>query len=263
MPRRPPLAKLVSAYDEQWQALRDWLVTLDGDAWLLPSAVAGWTVQDLVAHFALVADSLAAAAAAPTLQSPMAVADYLGGYAQGAAAIDVRTRELAAAGASVVLDALDDRAAAAAAAVTALQERGIEPMVVVEARRGPIRFDDFVLTRLVELTVHGDDLVRSVPVGPPLTRAAVQLAVRCLTDVAAARAPGHSVELRVPPFAAVQCMAGPTHTRGTPPAVVETDPVTWLRLAAGRTTWAEATAAGLVRASGQRADLAGLFPLLS
>jgi len=136
-------------------------------------------------------------------------------------------------------------------------------MVVVQARRGPIRLDDFMLTRLVELTVHGDDLARSVLEGPPLTRAAVQLAVRCLTGVAAERAPGRSVELRVPPFAAVQCMAGPTHTRGTPPAVVETDPVTWLRLAAGRTTWQAATTAGLVRASGQRADLAGLLPLLA
>ena len=263
MPRRTPIATLVNAYDEQWRALRHWLGTVDDQAWLLPSAVTGWTVRDLVAHFALVADSLAAAAAAPTSMPPLSVADYLAAYSQGAPAIDVPTRDLVAAASFDVRSALDERGEAARAAVSALVAQGVDPMVVVQARRGPIRLDDFMLTRLVELTVHGDDLARSVPEGPPLTRAAVQLAVRCLTGVAAERAPGRSVELRVPPFAAVQCMAGPAHTRGTPPAVVETDPLTWLRLASGRTTWQAATTAGLVRASGQRADLAGLLPLLA
>ncbi len=77
----------------------------------------------------------------------------------------------------------------------------------------------------------------------------------------AQRAPGRSVEVRVPPYAAVQVIAGPTHRRGTPSAVVETDPVTWLDLAAGRLTWAEAVAAGRVRASGERSDLSAWLPL--
>lgn len=67
----------------------------------------------------------------------------------------------------------------------------------------------------------------------------------------------------MPPFGAVQCVAGPRHTRGTPPNVVETDAVTWLRLATGALTWDEAVAAGAVRASGERADLRGLLPLIS
>lgn len=77
-----------------------------------------------------------------------------------------------------------------------------------------------------------------------------------------AAAPGRAVEVRVPPFAAVQCVAGPRHTRGTPPNVVETDAVTWVRLAAGRTRWADAVADGSVRASGPRADLSEYLPLL-
>jgi hypothetical protein len=78
-----------------------------------------------------------------------------------------------------------------------------------------------------------------------------------------ARAPGRAVEVRVPPFGAVQCVAGPRHTRGTPPNVVETDAVTWITLAAGRTRWAAAVASGQVRASGPRTDLSAYLPLVS
>jgi len=75
------------------------------------------------------------------------------------------------------------------------------------------------------------------------------------------RAPGRSVEVRVPPFAAVQVVPGVRHTRGTPPAVVETDAETWLALATGRTTWGEALASGSVLASGERTDLSPYLPL--
>lgn len=79
----------------------------------------------------------------------------------------------------------------------------------------------------------------------------------------AGRVPGRAVEVRVPPFGAIQCVAGPRHTRGTPPNVIECDPATWLRLAAGELTWADAVRAGQVRASGPRADLSGQLPLLA
>ncbi|MGH1561331.1 sterol carrier family protein [Mumia sp. DW29H23] len=75
------------------------------------------------------------------------------------------------------------------------------------------------------------------------------------------RAPGNSVEVRVPPYAAVQVVPGARHTRGTPPAVVETDAATWIALATGRTPWADAVAAGKVRASGERSDLSAYLPL--
>ena len=74
-------------------------------------------------------------------------------------------------------------------------------------------------------------------------------------------APGRSVEVRVPPFAAVQVVPGVRHTRGTPPAVVETDGETWLALATGRTTWGEALDSGRVVASGERTDLSAYLPL--
>ncbi|WP_084477473.1 sterol carrier family protein [Actinokineospora enzanensis] len=88
--------------------------------------------------------------------------------------------------------------------------------------------------------------------------AAVRLSLRTLEQ----DAPGHTVEVRVPPFAAVQCIEGPRHTRGTPPNVVEMEPRTWLELAVGRVTWDEAVEAGRVSASGSRADLSGQLPLL-
>ncbi|GII26015.1 hypothetical protein Pme01_56120 [Planosporangium mesophilum] len=92
-------------------------------------------------------------------------------------------------------------------------------------------------------------------------RAALRDAVRTSLSMLAAKVPGRSVEVRVPPYGAVQCVSGPRHTRGTPPNVVEMDPATWLELATGRTSWAEAVAAGRVRASGVRADLSAFLPL--
>lgn len=94
---------------------------------------------------------------------------------------------------------------------------------------------------------------------PP--RATVSAAVKTTARWLAQQVPGRSVELRVPPHVAVQCVPGPRHTRGTPPNVVETDAATWLRLATGRQTWAEAVAAGAVSASGNRADLGQYLPL--
>ncbi len=92
-------------------------------------------------------------------------------------------------------------------------------------------------------------------------RAEVTTAVRFTLEELAALAPGNAVEVRVPPAAAVQAVAGPRHTRGTPPNVVETDAETWLALATGRASWADAVAEGRVRASGERSDLSGLLPL--
>jgi hypothetical protein len=94
---------------------------------------------------------------------------------------------------------------------------------------------------------------------PP--RAVVGAAVKTTARWLAQQVPGRSVELRVPPHVAVQCVPGPRHTRGTPPNVVETDAATWLRLATGRLTWDAAVAEGTVSASGNRADLSAHLPL--
>jgi hypothetical protein len=105
-------------------------------------------------------------------------------------------------------------------------------------------------------------------VAAALARVAVQPGgadLRLLTKhflaVLEARAPGHSVEVRVPPYAAVQVIPGVRHTRGTPPAVIETDPETWIALATGSLTWLDAEAAGRISASGERADLTPFLPL--
>lgn len=89
-------------------------------------------------------------------------------------------------------------------------------------------------------------------------RQAVKQALACLTEVA----PGNSVEVRIPPYAAVQAVAGIRHRRGNPPASVECDARTWLEVASGRLTWADAIAAGRIFASGERSDLAALMPLV-
>ncbi|ORA14621.1 sterol carrier family protein [Mycobacterium arosiense] len=89
--------------------------------------------------------------------------------------------------------------------------------------------------------------------GPEPDRQELATAVRLTARTLAAVAPGRSVELRVPPFVAVQCIAGPTHTRGTPPNVVETEPRTWLLLATGEVPFAEAKRTNALRLSGSRA----------
>ena len=87
-------------------------------------------------------------------------------------------------------------------------------------------------------------------------------AVRYLLQLLSESAPGNTVEVRVPPFGAVQAIEGPRHTRGTPPNVVETDAATWLALATGAESWAAALADGRVAASGSRADLVEHLPIL-
>ena len=91
----------------------------------------------------------------------------------------------------------------------------------------------------------------------PQVLAEVKETLALLTE----RAPGRAIEVRIPPYAAVQCGEGPTHTRGTPPNVIEMDAQTWLALARGEKSWADAMSAGLIVASGARADLTQLLPL--
>lgn len=94
-----------------------------------------------------------------------------------------------------------------------------------------------------------------------VSRADRATAVRYLLQLLVEKAPGNTVEVRVPPFGAVQVLEGPRHTRGTPPNVVETDADTWIALATGAQTWTELYDAGLISASGTRADLSPLLPL--
>lgn len=125
----------------------------------------------------------------------------------------------------------------------------------------PARFDPAEVDRALREVALALDAAAGTGREPALDPPAARLAVRFLAGRLASRAPGRAVELRVPPYAAVQCVAGPRHTRGTPPNVVETDPVTWLELATGRLAWAAAVASGRVAASGERADLSAYLPV--
>jgi hypothetical protein len=111
------------------------------------------------------------------------------------------------------------------------------------------------------LTPADPEEVRSALAHDEHSAAELKLLTRHFLAVLSQRAPGRSVEVRVPPYAAVQAVPGVRHTRGTPPAVVELDAATWIALATGETSWQEALASGRVRASGERADLTPFLPL--
>jgi uncharacterized protein (TIGR03083 family) len=238
---------------DQARLLGAWVEGLPEDAYGRASVLDGWRVAELVAHLGVMLSSIPAVLRTGTQDRPQSIAQYVGRYPQAATAI--RDRELA-------LTAEDPLAG------RRLINEGIADLpagpATVAGARGPIRRDDYLTTRVIELVVHADDLARSLPdrPEPEITRPALKLTATTLAKVLAERAPGRSVELRVPPYTAVQCVEGPRHTRGTPPNVVETDPLTWVRLAAGRLGWSDAVEAAKVRASGPRADLAGWLPVL-
>lgn len=109
---------------------------------------------------------------------------------------------------------------------------------------------------------YGESTARvlaALDAGADPARDDLKAAVKELVRRFAQEHPGRSVELRVPPYAAVQCVTGPRHTRGTPPNVVETDPLTWVLLATGRLAWSAAVTEGRLRASGERSDLSDLI----
>lgn len=260
MARRVDAGRVGEAVVAQADATLAWLSMQPPSAWRKPSALAGWTVAELAAHISASLANLPLTLGRSSPDKPITLDRYVSGYASAAGQIlerdigSARDREPA----EILAGAYEQREATAAALADLPVTRA------VQAPRGPIGVGDYLVTRAIEMVVHADDLSRSLPDRPPveLERTALRIVTHAFTDLLAARAPGRSLELRVPPYAAVQCVEGPRHTRGTPPNVVETDPVTWIRLAAGRLTWAEAVEAAAVSANGGRADLAPWLPLL-
>lgn len=261
-------AVLLTACDAQSDAVARWLDTLDDADLARPSSLEGWRVAELAVHLvqgiALVTDALAAPRP-PRGTRALTVAGYTAQFA--AAAPDIAARERAG---TVGLDGstIVARWAAEVAAMRSALRRfdGTNPVVV--GRRGPIRLNDLVRVRINELVTHSVDAGRpgtdgSPGHGPELVPGAVKVTVRMLAEILAERHPGRSVEVRVPPYAAVQIGDGPVHTRGTPPNVFETDPVTFIALATGRIAFPAAFDAGVVRASGSRADLSAYLPVLA
>jgi len=239
--------------------IRDWLAALPRDDFARPSVLPGWDVRLLTGHVLMIFRGLLGAVGSPTADPPLALHDYVARYRVDAEEIDAVTARLTAG------QTPDDLLTELDLLLLQVRERLAEPLPrVVRAPRGPIAGADYLTTRIFEVLAHADDLNRSLPDRESIgfDRHAFAAGVRGLAGMLAAKFPGRSVEVRIPPYTAVQAISGPRHTRGTPPNVIETDGLTFLRLATGRADWAEAVAAGLVRASGNRADLSAQLPLL-
>jgi uncharacterized protein (TIGR03083 family) len=251
-----------AAYCVQQRNVVDWLLALPADVWKRGTRLSPWTVRELGFHVTdMTGIVVRALAAGPVRAKPLSIAAYTSAWP--AAAEEIAQRDRDAAEGMTPGEVVANAAGARADLLAALDATSGDP--VVQARRGPLRLSDLMATRVNELVVHSLDLSAAVAeVDPvPLDPAALGIATRMLTGILAERVPGHSVELRVPPYAAVQCVAGPRHTRGTPPNVVEVEPVTWIEIATGRLSWPAAVDSGQLRASGDRADLSEYLPVLS
>jgi len=265
--RMPPAKKRPRAYDlnrtrtavlAQFDRVRQAVAALTEDQLAGPSGLGEWSVRELAVHL-----TMALGRVSHELESPeppgtkpqLTLLEWPSSTAGMAEDIAGDTREQAEAhpGLGALYEETADR-------FGRLVPAGDGDRLVT-TRAGTMRLGDFLVTRTVELVVHTDDLHRATGLDIPYDRQALAACTRLLADALADKAPGGSVEVRVPPFAVVQCIGGPKHTRGTPPNVVETDPLTWIRLATGRTRWADALEAAQVSASGERADLAPLLPL--
>lgn len=211
-----------------------------------PTECAGWSVRDLDHHLGAITSGLAKLLGQPSPgPADTSVAGWAAALPELAPLVDADARTEGVG----LAEALPDLSSALDTAT---------PTQVVAQRTGRHPLPDALLFRLVELVAHGRDL--PVPLAPD--RSALRLVVKALTGLIAETAPGRHVELRVPPFSAVQCVEGPRHTRGTPPNVVEIDPVAFVELCTGRLAWTPAKADGRVRTWGDRADLSPWLPLL-
>jgi uncharacterized protein (TIGR03083 family) len=259
--RLPPQEALL----EQSRTVLAWLKGLPAGTFERPTVLANWDLRQLAGHLVLVHSSFTTSIDQPTKEAAVPVHEFVTRYRRD---VDMIMESTLRASAGLSGPGVVERLESAIDDLATRLDAGVRMPQVIRTRRGPITIEDYLATRIVELVVHTDDLNRSVPeiTSATLQRSALARCTRTLAAILAARHPGRSVEVRVPPYAAVQCAIadpGPAHTRGTPPNVVETEPVTFLRLATGRTAWAEAAGNGSVHASGLRADLAPVLPLLS
>lgn len=262
----PPAKKRTRSYDSakirtavlaQFGNVREAVGALEPEQLALPTRLGSWTVRELAAHLTMALGGATRFLAMPEPAArEVALLDWPFATASAAAQVDEASRAFAG------QDLRELYARTLAGFEEALPD--VTAGRLMPTRFGAMTLDDFLVTRTVELVVHTDDLNDAVPgLDVPYDRQALAACTRLLADALAVKAPGGAVEVRIPPFAVVQCVAGPRHTRGTPPNVVETDPLTWIRLATGRTEWKSALDAAKVGASGERADLAALLPVMS
>ncbi|MET8542917.1 sterol carrier family protein [Kitasatospora sp. NPDC004799] len=258
--------KVSAALVAQSEALREVVHRLTDSDLERPTRLGSWRVRELVVHVSLALSQLLPVLDAPEADGPaLPLADYAALAGTMAEFVDTVTTEKAAAGfagPAAEVAAAFDRALDAVRVV--LDKLEAEPDRRVTFLTGhPMLLTDYLVSRLVEAVVHADDLADALGLEDfPHDRQAVAAVSRMLADALAGQVPGGAVELRVPPYAVVQAVPGPKHTRGTPPNVVETDPLTWIRLATGRVDWAAAVEAAEVSASGERSDLRAYLPVL-
>ncbi|MFB7383368.1 sterol carrier family protein [Kitasatospora purpeofusca] len=234
-----------------------------------PTRLGEWRVRELIAHLAVQIDWVPAHIEDPAQGlPPLDLLQWVARVGTVAPLLDEQARARAADAASgfgggPAEVAAAFREAAARLALVLAGDDHRDPARRFEIRLGSMLLSDMWVTRLVETVVHADDLADAVGIADfPHEKQAVAAVTRLLADAFADRAPGGAVELRVPPYAVVQAVEGPRHTRGTPPNVVETDPLTWIRLATGRADWADAVDSAAVTASGERSDLGTYLPVL-
>ncbi|PPS75463.1 MULTISPECIES: maleylpyruvate isomerase family mycothiol-dependent enzyme [Streptomyces] len=263
----PPARKRTRSYDPgkirtavlaQFGHVRAAVAGLTPEQLALPTRLGDWTVRELAAHVTMAVETVSRNLdREEPAKGDLTLLDWPFATAARAAVIADDTRQLAEANPD--LDALY-----AGTAERLTKSLAHAPGTrLLPTRTGALPLADYLVTRTVELVVHTDDLNAAVPgLDIPYDRQALAACTRLLADALAAKAPGGSTEVRVPPYAVVQCLEGPRHTRGTPPNVVETDPLTWIRLATGRVTWAAALQDAKVSASGERADLSACLPLM-
>ncbi|MGW0204560.1 sterol carrier family protein [Streptomyces sp. NPDC003233] len=264
----PPAKKRARSYDPartraavlaQFGNVREAVRGLTREQLALPTRLGEWTVRDLAVHIGMALTAVHRSLALPEPAKADAVLlDWPFATSANAAAIDEFTRNLS--GEHPDLGAYLTEVDRSTRTLLA-EHPGTR---ILQTSAGAMPLDDYLVTRAAELVVHTDDLNAALPgLQIPYDRQALAAATRLLADALAAKAPGGSTEVRVPPYAVVQCVEGPRHTRGTPPNVVETDPLTWIRLATGRLSWQDALEEAKVSASGERADIGGLLPLMA
>lgn len=243
-----------------WRAVERLVDGVPDDAFDLPTRLGEWRVAELVGHLSRnpshIARMLAGARAEPTVR--VGAGDY---YASTAPDPAIAARGVA--------EAADKPPAVLRAELHRLTDEAVELLdrlgddQVLDTGTRSLTLADYLPSRCVEASVHSLDLAAATGLDPGLDGEALGVAVRLLATTLAARVPGRSVELRIPPYIAVQCVEGPRHTRGTPANVVELAGPVWLELATGRLAWADAVASGRVSASGERADLSAYLPVMA
>jgi uncharacterized protein (TIGR03083 family) len=237
------LSEIEDLLRAQWLSLRGWLRDLPDEVLDRPSVLDGWTVEELVAHLGRGFDTLAHVQPAAPGTVPLSLGEYIGKYSDGAQEIADGSREMAVRIRPDPLGELDALAEAAFAKVQVLRDLSPDPVVV--GPRGPILLSEILVSRVLELVVHGDDLVRSTGRSAsggsgngPLDGRAVDLVAEALLEIAVDRG-GWQLEI--------------------------VDPVLWIRLACGRVPYdvdVVTSALQAVHTSDSVPDLGRALPLL-